>query len=161
MKCPYCGTRDARVIDSRELNGGESIRRRRECVACGRRFTTYERVEPVWLMVVKRDGRREPFDVGKLRAGLRLALKKRPVSPDAIDRIVATVERELQSLGTSEVPSTLIGEIVLRELKQLDEVAYIRFASVYRRFADLEDLRREMEALGWRPQPEPVVDETR
>ncbi|MCX2727299.1 transcriptional regulator NrdR [Thermomicrobium sp. 4228-Ro] len=159
MKCPYCGARDARVIDSRELNGGESIRRRRECSACGRRFTTYERVEPVWLMVVKRDGRREPFDVGKLREGLRLALKKRPVSPDAIDRIVATVERELQSLGTTEVTSTQIGEIVLRELKQLDEVAYIRFASVYRRFADLEDLRREMEALGWRPQPVPVTDE--
>jgi len=110
-------------------------------------------------MVVKRDGRREPFDVGKLREGLRLALKKRPVSPDEIDRIVATVERELQSLGTSEVPSTLIGEIVLRELKQLDDVAYIRFASVYRRFADLEDLRREMEALGWRPRAAVTVDE--
>ena len=95
-----------------------------------------------------------------MREGLRLALKKRPVSPDAIDRIVATVERELQSLGTTEVASTQIGEIVLRELKQLDEVAYIRFASVYRRFADLEDLRREMEALGWRPQAVPVAGET-
>jgi transcriptional repressor NrdR len=139
------------VIDSRELVSGDGIRRRRECPACGRRFTTYERVEPAGLMVIKRDGRREEFDSRKLRDKLRLALTKRPVSQDEVDRIVATVERELLSMGTTEVPSTLIGEIVLRELKELDEVAYIRFASVYRRFADLDDLRREMEALGgWR-----------
>ncbi len=101
-------------------------------------------------MVIKRDGRREEFDSRKLRDKLRLALTKRPVSQDEVDRIVATVERELLAMGTTEVPSTVIGEIVLRELKELDEVAYIRFASVYRRFADLEDLRREMEALGGR-----------
>jgi len=148
VRCPFCGARDTRVIDSRELGGGESIRRRRECVVCGRRFTTYERVEPGGLMVIKRDGRREEFDSRKLRDKLRLALTKRPVSQEEVDRIVATVERELLATGKIEVPSTLIGEIVLRELKQLDEVAYIRFASVYRRFADLEDLRREMEALG-------------
>ena len=150
MRCPFCGARDSRVIDSRELGSGDSIRRRRECPTCGRRFTTYERVEPAGLMVIKRDGRREEFDSRKLREKLRLALTKRPVSQDEVDRIVATVERELLAMGTTEVPSTLIGEIVLRELKELDEVAYIRFASVYRRFADLEDLRREMDALGGR-----------
>jgi transcriptional repressor NrdR len=150
VRCPYCGARDSRVIDSRELGSGDSIRRRRECPACGRRFTTYERVEPSGLMVIKRDGRREEFDSRKLRDKLRLALTKRPVSQEEVDRIVATVERELLAMGTVEVPSTVIGEIVLRELKELDEVAYIRFASVYRRFADLEDLRREMEALGGR-----------
>ncbi|ACZ39416.1 transcriptional regulator NrdR [Sphaerobacter thermophilus] len=147
MRCPFCQARDSRVIDSRELSGGDSIRRRRECPACGRRFTTYERVEPVALMVVKRDGRREEFDPRKLRDKLRIALTKRPVPQAEIDRIVATVETELLAMGTVEVPSTTIGEIVLRELKQLDQVAYIRFASVYRDFADLDDLRREVEVL--------------
>lgn len=154
MRCPFCQARDSRVIDSRELSGGDSIRRRRECPACGRRFTTYERVEPVALMVVKRDGRREEFDPRKLRDKLRIALTKRAVPQAEIDRIVATVETELLAIGTVEVPSTTIGEIVLRELKQLDHVAYIRFASVYRDFADLDDLRREVEVLrGASPAP--------
>ncbi|MDI3339173.1 MAG: transcriptional regulator NrdR [Sphaerobacter sp.] len=147
MRCPFCQARDSRVIDSRELSGGESIRRRRECAACGRRFTTYERVESGGLMVVKRDGRREEFDPRKLRDKLRIALTKRPVPQAEIDRIVTTVESELLALGTVEVPSTAIGEIALRELKRLDHVAYIRFASVYRDFADLEDLRREVDVL--------------
>jgi transcriptional repressor NrdR len=134
-------------VDSRELGSGESIRRRRECAACGRRFTTYERVESGGLMVVKRDGRREEFDARKLRDKLRIALTKRPVAQGEIDRIITTVETELLAMGTVEVPSTAIGEIVLRELKQVDEVAYIRFASVYRSFADLQDLRREMDVL--------------
>jgi transcriptional repressor NrdR len=135
------------VVDSRELGSGESIRRRRECAACGRRFTTYERVESGGLMVVKRDGRREEFDARKLRDKLRIALTKRPVAQAEVDRIITAVETELLAMGTVEVPSTAIGEIVLRELKQVDEVAYIRFASVYRSFADLQDLRREMDVL--------------
>ncbi|HET7037087.1 MAG TPA: transcriptional regulator NrdR [Thermomicrobiaceae bacterium] len=147
MRCPFCQARDSRVVDSRELTGGESIRRRRECEACGRRFTTYERVESGGLIVVKRDGRREEFDPRKLREKLRIALTKRPVAQEEIDRLVARVEKELLERGTVEVPSTAIGEIALRELKLLDHVAYIRFASVYRDFADLEDLRRELETL--------------
>jgi transcriptional repressor NrdR len=136
------------VIDSRELTGGDSIRRRRECPVCGRRFTTYERVEMAGLMVVKKDGRRQEFDPAKLRQKLRVALTKRPVGEEAIDALVSGVESDLLALGTTEVPSTAIGEAALRRLKDLDQVAYIRFASVYREFADLEDLRREMEGLG-------------
>ncbi len=147
MRCPYCHTRDSRVVDSRELSGGESIRRRRECPACGRRFTTYERVETVGLVVVKKDGRRQEFDPNKLRQKLRVALTKRPVGEEQIDALLQRVEAALLALGTREVPSSAIGEAVLRELKDLDEVAYIRFASVYRQFADLEDLRREVEEL--------------
>ena len=147
MRCPFCQGRDSRVVDSRELSGGESIRRRRECSQCGRRFTTYERVEAGSLIVVKRDGRREDFDPRKLRDKLRIALTKRPIPQGEIDRIVTTVEAELLERGTVEVPSTAIGEIALRELKELDHVAYIRFASVYLSFEDLEDLRREVDLL--------------
>jgi transcriptional repressor NrdR len=135
------------VIDSREVSGGGTIRRRRECVECGRRFTTYERVELAGLVVVKKDGRRQEFDPAKLRQKLRVALTKRPVSEKTIEAIVQTVEAELLAQGTTEVPSSAIGESVLRQLKALDGVAYIRFASVYREFADLEDLRREVEGL--------------
>ena len=147
MRCPFCQGRDTRVVDSRELSNGSGIRRRRECASCGRRFTTYERVESGALMVVKRDGRREEFDPRKLRDKLRIALTKRPVSQEEIDRIVAGVEAQLLELGTVEVPSTAIGEIALRELRKIDEVAYIRFASVYLSFEDLEDLRREIDVL--------------
>jgi transcriptional repressor NrdR len=147
MKCPFCQTRDSRVIDSRELSGGESIRRRRECVVCGRRFTTYERVEIGGLIVVKKDGRRQEFDPVKLRQKIRVALTKRPVGEQEIDRLVQKIEGEMLALGTQEVPSSAIGEAVLRNLKELDHVAYIRFASVYRSFADLEDLTREVEGL--------------
>lgn len=147
MRCPFCQGRDTRVVDSRELSNGSGIRRRRECATCGRRFTTYERVESGALMVVKRDGRREEFDPRKLRDKLRIALTKRPVSQEEIDRIVAGVEAQLLELGTVEVPSTAIGEIALRELRKIDEVAYIRFASVYLSFEDLEDLRREIDVL--------------
>ena len=147
MKCPYCQTRDSRVIDSRELSGGDSIRRRRECAHCGRRFTTYERVETAGLVVVKKDGRRQEFDPGKLRQKLRVALTKRPVGEREIDALLQRVEAALLAMGTSEVPSSAIGEAVLRELQELDQVAYIRFASVYRRFGDLDDLRREVEGL--------------
>ena len=147
MRCPYCQTGDSRVIDSRELTGGAAIRRRRECVNCRRRFTTYERVEAVSLVVVKKDGRREEYDPDKLRRKLRVALTKRPIGEPAIDTLLVRVEAMLLALGTLEVESALIGETVLGELKRLDQVAYIRFASVYREFGDLEDLRREVEGL--------------
>jgi transcriptional repressor NrdR len=147
VRCPFCRAPDTRVIDSRELTGGESIRRRRECSVCGRRFTTYERVEGAGLVVVKKDGRRQEYDPAKLRQKLRVALTKRPVGEEAIDALIARVEAQLLALGTAEVPSSAIGEAVLRELKELDEVAFIRFASVYRQFQDIEDLRREVEEL--------------
>ena len=147
MRCPFCRAEDSRVIDSRELSGGDTIRRRRECSVCGRRFTTYERVEGASLMIVKKDGRRQEYDPVKLRQKLRVALTKRPVGEDAIDAILARIEADLMARGTAEVPSSAIGEGALRELKALDEVAYIRFASVYRQFQDIEDLRREVEEL--------------
>jgi transcriptional repressor NrdR len=135
------------VVDSRDLTSGEAIRRRRECEHCGRRFTTYERVQLGALVVVKKDGRRQEFNPDKLRQKLRIALTKRPVGEKEIDDLVSRVESELLSLGTTEVPASAIGEAVLHHLKELDKVAYIRFASVYRDFADLEDMRREMEEL--------------
>ncbi len=147
MRCPYCRTRETRVVDSRELSGGDSIRRRRACEACQRRFTTYERVESVSLIVVKKDGRREAFSQDKLRQKIRVALTKRPISEDTLDTIVGRVESAVMQMGTKEVSSSVLGEAVLRELKATDQVAYIRFASVYRQFADLEDLRREVEGL--------------
>jgi len=156
MRCPFCRARDSRVIDSRELSGGDSIRRRRECVACHRRFTTYERVESVTLTVVKKDGRREPFSQDKLRQKIRVALTKRPISEDTLDSIIAAVESAVMKKGTKEISSAEIGEAVLRELKATDQVAYIRFASVYREFADLEDLRREVEGLAMPGDGRPV-----
>ena len=147
MKCPFCHEPDSRVTDSREVLGGESIRRRRECAACGRRFTTYERVELAGLLVIKKDGRRQEFNPGKLRQKLRVALTKRPVGEPEIDLLVQKIEADLLALGTTEVESSAIGESVLKHLKEIDQVAYIRFASVYREFADLEDLRREVEGL--------------
>jgi transcriptional repressor NrdR len=148
MRCPFCLERESRVIDSREVSDGLSIRRRRECTNCHRRFTTYERSQQAAMMVVKKDGRREEFDPSKLRQKLRVALTKRPVGEKELDSLIQRVEGQLLALGVEEVPTQLIGEAVLRELKSLDEIAYIRFASVYREFADLEDVRREMEGLG-------------
>jgi transcriptional repressor NrdR len=147
MRCPYCRTDDSRVVDSREQSGGDTIRRRRECVSCHQRFTTYERVEAVSLMVIKKDGRREEFNQGKLRQKLRVALTKRPVSEEQIDKVIAQVEAELLALNLREVPSDVVGEAVLRHLRELDQVAYIRFASVYRQFADLEELRKAVDTL--------------
>lgn len=147
MKCPYCHAQDSRVTDSREVSGGNSIRRRRECPSCGRRFTTFERVELGGLVVVKKDGRRQDFDPGKLRQKLRVALTKRPVGEEQIDQMVQRVEADLLALGQPEVPSSAIGESILRQLKTVDHVAYIRFASVYREFADLQDLKREVDVL--------------
>jgi transcriptional repressor NrdR len=134
-------------VDSREQNGGESIRRRRECVSCHRRFTTHERIESVSLIIVKKDGRREEFSQAKLRQKLRVALTKRPVSEDQIDQLIARVETELFAMNLKEIPSEAIGEAMLRELKELDQVAYIRFASVYRQFADIDELKRAVDTL--------------
>jgi transcriptional repressor NrdR len=147
VRCPYCKARDSRVIDSRDIAGGDSIRRRRECLNCRRRFTTYERVEAAALTVVKKDGRREEFNPDKLRQKLRVALTKRPVSENDLDALIGRIESGLMALGTKEVSSHEIGEMALSELKALDHVAYIRFASVYRQFADIDELRREVEGL--------------
>lgn len=147
MKCPFCHSPDSRVTDSRDVQNGDSIRRRRECSSCGKRFTTYERVELAGMVVVKKDGRRQEFNPAKLRGKLRVALTKRPVGEDEIDVLVQKVESDLLALGLTEVESSAIGESVLRHLKEVDEVAYIRFASVYREFTDLSDLRREVEGL--------------
>ncbi|MGI8485751.1 MAG: transcriptional regulator NrdR [Thermomicrobiales bacterium] len=152
MRCPYCRARDSRVMDSRELSDGVAIRRRRECINCHRRFTTYERIEAVALSVVKKDGRREEFNPDKLRTKLRVALTKRPVGEDVLDALVARIESQLLALGTKEVSSEMIGEMALRGLKDVDHVAYIRFASVYREFADIQDLRREVEGLSALPE---------
>ncbi len=152
MRCPFCQAKDSRVIDSRDLSGGEAIRRRRECIECGRRFTTYERVEIGGLVVVKKDGRREDFDPTKLRQKLRVALTKRPVGEREIDEVVARIEARLMQMGLPDVPSSAIGEAVLQELKALDHVAYIRYASVYREFTDLADMQRELDVLGDSPE---------
>ncbi len=135
------------MLDSREQGNGGVIRRRRECLNCHRRFTTYERVEGGGLMVVKKDGRREEFSVGKLRQKMRVALTKRAVPEANVDAAITRIEADLLAQGVPEVPSTLIGDLVLRELRGLDEVAYIRFASVYRSFKDIDELHREIEGL--------------
>ena len=145
MKCPYCGSASSRVIDTREV--GDGIRRRRECQACKQRYTTYEQVARVNLLVIKRDGRREPFNRQKLLEGIRQACAKRPISIEVIDRMVTGIESSLYALGKSEVPSRVIGEMVMDHLRELDGVAYVRFASVYRSFADLATLKREVDNI--------------
>ena len=147
MRYPFCQSRDSRVVDSRELGGGEQIRRRRECPACGRRFTTYERVEGGGVRVVKKDGRREPFAREKLAAGVRRACEKRPLPTDALDGLVDDVERHVREIGQREVSSTCIGELVMQRLRDLDQIAYVRFASVYRCFADIGSLRQALDEL--------------
>ena len=147
MKCPYCAHLSSRVVDSRQSEDGGSIRRRRECERCGRRFTTYERVDMVPLIVVKKDQTRESFDVGKLRAGIIKSCEKRQVSIDAIDELANSIERNLTNTSESEVTSQKIGEMVMDGLKQLDEVAYVRFASVYREFRDIQTFRDEINKL--------------
>ncbi len=147
MKCPFCSHLESSVIDSRLSATGEVTRRRRSCDACGRRYTTYERVEDVLPTVVKKDGRRELFDRQKLVAGLRLACKKRPVGVERIDAVADGIERELQDSGEREVSSTAIGEKLMARLRELDEVAYVRFASVYRSFRDIDEFVDELGRL--------------
>ena len=147
MRCPYCGRLQSRVVDSRQSEDGSSIRRRRECEGCGRRFTTYERIDMVPLIVVKKDQTRETFDVNKLRAGMMKACEKRPVSLSRIDELARDIERRLTNLPEAEVTSQKIGEMVMDGLKELDEVAYVRFASVYRQFRDIQTFRDELNKL--------------
>ena len=154
MRCPYCDHDESRVTDSREASDG--VRRRRECGRCGLRFTTVERVQTTSLLVVKRDGRREEFIADKVRSGVLYACTKRPVSVEAIDGLVEQVERGLSKLGRAEVPGAVIGQMVMEELKTLDHVAYVRFASVYRNFTDPESFAKEVEALQQEPDPNPV-----
>ena len=147
MKCPGCRDLNNRVIDSRLGKDGDVIRRRRECERCGRRFTTYERVEELLPAVVKKDGRREPFDRLKIVAGLTKACEKRPVSVEAIEQVTDRIERAMADRGEKEVPSAVVGEAVVQALRELDTVAYVRFASVYRSFQDIDEFMSELEGL--------------
>lgn len=147
MRCPYCENEDSKVIDSRHTEDGKAIRRRRECEQCGRRFTTYEKVEEMILMVIKKDGSRQAFDRSKLLNGIIRACEKRPVSISAMEAIVDDIERGLNNMMEKEVDSTFIGELVMDHLKDLDEVAYVRFASVYRQFTDVNTFVQEVERL--------------
>jgi transcriptional repressor NrdR len=155
MQCPFCASLDSKVIDTRSAEGG--IRRRRECEDCGRRFTTYERVAPLRLMVIKQDGRREAFDRDKIVRGIQIACAKRAIQTEAIEELVSGIESELYHRGSREVTSREIGEMVMHNLRRLDEVAYIRFATIYRRFADVEDLADEIENLMERREREAVL----
>lgn len=147
MKCPYCGTSDSRVLDSRPAEEGNAVRRRRECARCSKRFTTYERVDELPLMVVKKDGRREFFSRQKLLAGLITACQKRPISTGRLEKMAGEIERDLKSTMEREVSSSDIGEQVMIRLRDLDEVAYVRFVSVYREFKDVQGFMREIEQL--------------
>jgi transcriptional repressor NrdR len=147
MRCPYCTSLDNKVVDSRMGKEGESIRRRRECLKCEGRFTTYERVEEVLPSVIKKDGRREPFDRMKILSGLKKACEKRPISTEMLERTVEEIERSLQEKGLKEIPSTVIGEEVMDRLHKLDEVAYVRFASVYRSFRDINEFMHELKDI--------------
>lgn len=145
MKCPFCGAVDSKVVDSRLASNSLSIRRRRECLKCERRFTTYERIEQVPFMVVKKDGRREPFQREKLLAGLITACEKRPISTQDIENLVEGIERDIKEKFYDEISSKKIGQMVMKDLRKLDEVAYVRFASVYRQFAEVGDFLKELE----------------
>jgi transcriptional repressor NrdR len=147
MKCPFCAHTANKVIDSRISKDGDAIRRRRECLSCGRRFTTYEFVEEVLPVVVKKDGRREPFDRMKILVGVKKACEKRPISTDAIEAVLENVEKACQEYSGKEIPSSAIGERVMQELQSLDGVAYVRFASVYRQFRDVSDFLKELKDL--------------
>ncbi len=142
MRCPYCDHDDTQVVETRESDEGGVIRRRRRCLKCDKRFTTYERVEITLPAVVKKDGSRVDFDPDKLRGSMKLALRKRPVAEELVDAAIERIQRKLRTSGLREVPSARIGELVMRELKRIDKVAYVRFASVYRQFEDVDEFRR-------------------
>lgn len=147
MKCRYCSSTESKVVDSRPTEDGTAIRRRRECLGCGRRFTTYEKVEELSLYVIKRDGRREPFDSEKIRNGVRKACEKRPIPMEEQERMVDDITREVYNTLSSEITTTEVGELVMDHLKELDEVAYVRFASVYREFKDTQTFLAELQHL--------------
>lgn len=154
MRCPYCGADDTRVVDSRLAGEGDQVRRRRECTDCRERFTTYESAELTLPRVVKQDGTRETFAEEKLRAGINRALEKRPVQAEDVERAVSHIKRRLMAAGEREVATRVVGEWVMEELKALDQVAYVRFASVYRSFQDVQEFREEIERLENQPPPE-------
>ena len=147
MKCPFCGHLKDKVVDSRESGAGDAIRRRRECLACGRRFTSYERIEEIPFYVIKKDGRREAFDRHKLMAGLVRACEKRPISAKALTTLVDEIEQRVQDTADREVDASLIGEMVMNRLRELDKVAFVRFASVYRQFEDVQEFMTELRSL--------------
>lgn len=147
MRCPYCENPDTKVIDSRPTEEGHAIRRRRGCEKCGKRFTTYEKVEETIIMIIKKDGRREAFDRNKIMSGIVKACEKRPVPVAEMERVVNEIERGLNNMMEKEVESTFVGELVMEKLKELDEVAYVRFASVYRQFTDVNTFVKEIEKL--------------
>lgn len=147
MRCPFCANPESKVVDSRSSKEGDSIRRRRECLSCGRRYTTYERIEEVAQMVIKKDGRREAFDRWKIKSGILKACEKRPVSLEQVDALIDDVERALFNSSEHEVSTDTIGLSVMERLKKLDEVAYVRFASVYRQFKDLNEFMTELKDL--------------
>lgn len=157
MRCPQCGERDTRVVDSRDLDDSATIRRRRECGACSLRFTTYERIDAPRLVIVKRDGVRQEFDRDKLASGLRKALTRRPVPASAAEQAADAIEAVLRAEGMTEVPSSRVGQLAMARLREMDQIAYIRFASVYQSFDDLEDLKREVDTLyeQWSPKDGP------
>jgi transcriptional repressor NrdR len=159
MHCPFCEHEETKVTDSRLAGEGSQIRRRRECLKCGERFTTFETAELVMPQVVKNDRSREPFDEHKLRAGFLKALEKRPVSSEAVDEAISRVCHKLRAKGEREVSARMVGELVMEELRQLDEVAYVRFASVYRSFQDVEAFRDEIERLRHRRRREASADQ--
>lgn len=154
MRCPFCGAQDTKVVDSRLAGEGSQVRRRRACTRCGERFTTYESAELVMPRVIKGDGTREPFNEEKLRSGMMRALEKRPVDADSVEAAISRIQHRLQACGERELASRQLGEWVMDELRQLDQVAYVRFASVYRSFQDVNEFREEIERLERQPSPE-------
>jgi transcriptional repressor NrdR len=153
MLCPYCGKDKDHVVDSRSMAEGTAIRRRRECLACGRRFTTYEHVDEISLMIVKRDGRREAFSRDKIATGIRHACQKRPISEDQIQEMTGAAEKRIFSQSEKEVESTIVGEMVMKSLREVDQVAYVRFASVYRSFKDVNEFMNELSQFLVQPAP--------
>ena len=147
MKCPFCDELEDKVVDSRMAKEGEVIRRRRECLGCKRRYTTYERVDEILPMVIKKDGRRESFDRTKILAGLKKACEKRPISTATIETVTDRIEKRIQEMGETEIESRIVGEELMKELDQLDQVAYVRFASVYREFKDIDQFMDELRTL--------------
>ncbi len=147
MYCPFCGDQETKVVDSRLAGDGYQIRRRRECTGCAERFTTFESAEFVLPKLVKTDESREPFDEAKLRSGILKATEKRPISSEAIEELISRVIRKVQKMGEREIQSRLLGEIVIEELREIDEIAFVRYASVYRRFQDVEEFKKEIESL--------------
>lgn len=147
MRCPFCNAQETKVVDKRETPDERSFRRRRECLSCQKRFTTYERVEETQLTVIKKDGQRKPFDRSKITFGVQRACEKRPITPEQIKQLVDSVEQKLLTMDSTEIASSRIGELVVAELKTLDEVAYVRFASVYRSFADVEEFYDELRKI--------------